>query len=156
MFLINRFLKPQCLVKEHIFFRYDYFLYVVRFYEGYEEMWAESLYDGGHRHVFLGTVRNGEWIKPKNFHLLKWNMQGDKNYGNITGATRLFHELQNFDRDETKNYSKKIRKEKKEFTREDFVKWGKLGQEKVRSKYRVRNSVILRHQKNEKLSPHEL
>lgn len=134
MYLFNLF-KPQCMVSEKIFFRFDHHLYVVKYYSGYEEMWAESVYDGGHSHYLLGTIKQGEWYRPKEFRVLKWNMQ-------TKAAPRLFKEYQRAKiegmRDD-KTYYQKAKEQQKNlqtpYTKEDFVRWGKMGQAKVRLKY---------------------
>lgn len=133
MYLLN-LLKPQCLVREKVYFRYDFHLYVIKYFSGYEEMWAESLYEGGHHNYLLGTIKSGEWVRPKNFRLLKYNMQ-------TQGASRLFNEYKNDKRDlPIKRKQKK--QEKTSFTREDFQRWGREGQEKVRSKYKKSSGQI--------------
>lgn len=111
------------MVRERVCFRYDFHLYVIRYFDGYEELWAESLYEGGHHNCFLGKMKDGVLVKPKNFRMLKWSMQ-------TIGMPKLLESYRRPEKEPKKAPRRKKKETKPVYTREDFIDWGKKGSDK--------------------------
>jgi hypothetical protein len=147
-------LCPKCIVKEKIHWKRNHYLYVTRHFDnGNVEMWAIASKNPYKKtkeeKYYLGKVVGDFWIKPKKFYNLDRSM--------IVLTEKLFTKVSGFkvDKGEGGAYTlkgmKKQMKEKKVYTREDFVKFGDLGQKKIMAKYGV-SPVVLRWRKTKKLS----
>lgn len=154
-----QWLTPKCIAREVIHCKRNHYIYVTRHFDnGLIEFWAmqsKSPYKGEkwyEERYSLGKISGDNWIKPKNFYDLDRTMQ--------TMAEWIYQckiQGKKVDIETVRMYSnegmKKTLKEKKVYTREDFVNFGKLGQVKVKEKYGLKNSVLFRWNPKKKLSP---
>lgn len=125
---------PKYILREDIHFKSKNKLYITKnFSTGLVEMWCVDFKqkDKLRSDFKLGKFALKAWIKPTNFHTLPWDVQ--------KGAIRL-HQLLMSKIDEkdkgvdTGQIMKKDKKEKREYTREDFVRFGKMGPKAVMDK----------------------
>lgn len=148
-----QWLTPKCIAKEVIRKKDNHYIYITREYNnGLKEFWAiqsKSPYKGSKLYkekYSLGKITGDHWIKPKDFYDLDRRMMGMAEWV-------YHHKILNkkVDYEQGRAYDAKgmktALKKKKVYTREDFVNFGKLGQEKVMAKYKVKNAVLLRWNK---------
>lgn len=147
MFGLHLF-SPKCMVGERVFFKYNHYLYLGRdFKDGTIELWAVAArkpYEWQLHEYNLGRYVLNEWIKPKGFYNYEYRMQ--------TQAQKLFQMLLKSIDDEKKeahNNAMVEKKNKKVWTREDFVEAGKLGHRKMIAKY-GKAAVTFRWEKRDK------
>lgn len=121
------FFKSKIQIKEDVFFRNLYYVYVAKYYDnGDVEMWCHAMGLPAlnmKSEYFLGNFYDdGRWERPKTSYQLPYAMN--------KGAERLFKEMV------AKIEPRKPEKpENKVWTREDFVNFGKKGQHAVKEKY---------------------
>jgi hypothetical protein len=125
---------PKCILREDIHFKSKHKIYITKNFEDErQEMWCMDYKqkDKLRSDFKLGNFALRVWTKPRNFHNLPWDVQ--------KGAIRL-HQLLMSKIDEkdkgvdTGQVMKKNKKEKREYTREDFVRFGKMGPKVVMEK----------------------
>ncbi len=154
-----QWLTPKCIAREVIHCKRNHYVYISRHFDnGLIEFLAiksRNPYTHQEDKCRLGKISGDNWIKPNNFYNLGRTMQvtAEWIYQNKIRGRRV-------DMEDVRVYSregmKKTLKEKKVYTREDFVNFGKQGQEKIKEKYGLANSVLFRWNKRKKFSTSKL